>query len=133
MGAVDLLHAAFFEGEGVRIEDRAAVSSCMADDLVQALLGGEAHDRQPQAGDLPVEAHELKVRHDLVAEALVHVQGAAQVIGRRVEHLEIGDGRVDPERVQGSVVPRQLEDRQRLALGVAPGLRACRPRPISMM
>jgi hypothetical protein len=47
----------------------------------------------------------------------VHVQGAAHVIGRRVEHLEIGDGRVDPERVQGGVVPGQLENRQRLALG----------------
>ena len=77
MGAIDLLHAAFLKRECVRLEDRAAVVLVLADDLVQALLDVKRTIGSPRQAICPSKRTKLEVRHDLVAEALVHVQRTA--------------------------------------------------------
>ena len=54
LGPVDLLHPAFLEREGMRVEDRATMLLVVGDDLQQPLVGGVAHglgrSRRPPRG-----------------------------------------------------------------------------------
>jgi hypothetical protein len=119
--AVDLFHAAFLERECVRVEDRAAVFFVKFDDLIQAILAPETHDRQSETGDLAIKTHEFGMNHDFFAKFAMHSLDQLNVCGRRVQHLQIGDPRVDAQGMQRRMIPGQLEDRQRLASGVGGG------------
>ena len=116
MAVIDGLPAAFLQRVAVRIEDRRAHLLVDRHDLLQPLLAGEAHQRQAEAGDLAVEAHEFEMADHLVAEAGMDRLDEIDLVGERIEHLEIGDGRIDPERPQRRVVPGEFVDRRQAFL-----------------
>ena len=107
----------------MRIEDRAAVFLVQAHDLVEARLGGVADHRQAEAGDIAVEADEFEMADHLVADQGVDLLDALDLVRERVEHLEIGDRRIDAQRAQRGVVPGQFEvGRQALEVGLGRGV-----------
>jgi len=92
-----------------------AVLAVDAHDLLQPLLGAEAHQLQPAAGhEAGHVAQELDVHHHLAgfaAQQLLHLDDLLDVPARNEAALQVGEVRIDLQCVQRRVVPGEFHQR----------------------
>ncbi|MPL60721.1 hypothetical protein SDC9_06282 [bioreactor metagenome] len=105
LARVGRLPAALLERVAVRVEDHRAHLLVLAHDLLEPLLGGEAHHGQPRIDHLPMLTHHLEVLHQLRAETGADGLDHLEEIGAVIAHLQICDVGIDLQRAQRGVVP----------------------------
>ena len=72
----------------------------------------EADQRQAEAADLAIEAHELEMMHDVAAKVPIEPGDAVEMPRRRIQHLIVGDRPIHLKRLQRRVVPAEFVDRR---------------------
>ncbi len=111
---VGAVAAAAFDVVDVRVGDEDADGAAEVDHLVEALLGGEADERDG-AGDDGAGAvlHELDVEEDLVAEVLLERGELCAGVGGAEAALQIGEGGVLLHGPERGVVPGVVGEQRR--------------------
>ena len=97
------------------VEDHRPRSLVGGDDLVEAGLGGEAHKAEAREDHPAMLADDLEVLENLRRELGPDLLDEAEMIGKAVADLEIGDVRVDLERAERGMVPAVFEHRAGVA------------------